>query len=90
MQKTYTYVVVFDYSSKHIFIKFPDLDEAVSQAESTDEALRFAKEVLQLTIESRLEDQEEIPSPTPLEAVELTEHQRRAVIYSKGKNKVRP
>lgn len=74
--KEYSFVAVLDFTDKHIAIMFPDLDEALSQADTTVDAIRRANEVLKLTIESRIMDNEEIPEPTPLDKVALHAGQR--------------
>ncbi|WP_179135829.1 type II toxin-antitoxin system HicB family antitoxin [Paenibacillus sp. 32352] len=79
MKKEYSYVAVLDFTGKHIAITFPDLDEALSQADDVNQAIRRANEVLKLTIESRLEDNEEIPTPTPLDKIELKSGQRTII-----------
>ncbi len=45
------------------FVRFPDLDEAITEGETMDEALFNAREVLSLTIESRLDEGIEVPLP---------------------------
>ncbi|WP_222850447.1 type II toxin-antitoxin system HicB family antitoxin [Paenibacillus tengchongensis] len=65
-----------NFTDKHIEISFPDLEEALSQADNIDEAVRRANEVLKLTIMSRIEDQEAIPLPTPLNVLQLEDSQR--------------
>lgn len=77
--KEYSFVAVLDFTGKQIEIFFPDLDEALSQAESVEEAVRRANEVLKLTIESRIMDSEDIPEATLLDKVELREGQRTIV-----------
>ncbi len=48
------------------FVMFPDLDECITDGETLEEALFNAQEVLTLTLESRLEENYEIPSPKHL------------------------
>lgn len=79
MKKEYAFVAVLDFTGKQIAIFFPDLEEALSQADSVEEALRRANEVLKLTIESRIMDSEDIPEATPLDKVGLQEGQRTIV-----------
>ncbi len=79
MKKEYSFVAVLDFTGKHIAITFPDLEEALSQAGTTDQAIRRANEVLKLTIESRIEDGEHIPEPTPLDKIDLQQGQRTIV-----------
>lgn len=79
MKKAYVYPAVLTFTEKHIEISFPDLEEALSQAETIEEAIRRADEVLKLTIESRLEDKEEIPLATPLNKIDLAADQRTII-----------
>ena len=48
------------------FVAFPDLEEAMTQGETLDEALFNAAEVLTLVMEHRLEQEQEIPEPSQL------------------------
>lgn len=60
--KTIRYAAVFDPQPEGGYtITFPDIPEAISQADSDDEALFNAQEVLTLCLEQRIEDGEEIP-----------------------------
>ena len=79
MKKRYTYPALLNFTGEHIEISFPDLDEALSQADTIEEAVRRANEVLKLTIESRLEDKEDIPAATPLNELDLAPGQRTIV-----------
>ncbi|MBI9087678.1 MAG: type II toxin-antitoxin system HicB family antitoxin [Desulfobacterium sp.] len=49
------------------FVKFPDLEEAITDGETIDEALFNAREVLSLTIESRLDEGIEISPPSHIQ-----------------------
>ncbi len=46
------------------FVSFPDIEEAMTQGETIEEALFNASEVLTLTIEFRLDEEQEIPKPS--------------------------
>jgi antitoxin HicB len=48
------------------FVSFPDMEEAMTQGETMDEALFNASEVLTLTIEYRLDEEQEIPEVSPV------------------------
>lgn len=48
------------------FVSFLDIDEALTQGMTLDEALFNAAEVLTLVIEHRLEQEQEIPEPSEL------------------------
>jgi len=47
------------------FVSFPDIEEAVTQGETLEEALFNASEVLTLTMEYRLDENRDIPDPSP-------------------------
>lgn len=87
--KEYSFVAVLDFTGKHIAITFPDLEEALSQADTVDQAIQRANEVLKLTIESRMDDEEDIPEPTPLDKVELKEGQRTIVATCSFNEKIK-
>ena len=44
MQDNYTFVAILKYDKDGINIRFPDIDEAISCASTTKEALKNAKE----------------------------------------------
>jgi antitoxin HicB len=46
------------------FVSFPDIEEAITQGETIEEALFNASEVLTLTMEYRLDEEQEIPEPS--------------------------
>ena len=46
------------------FVSFPDIEEAVTQGETLEEALFNATEVLSLTLEYRLDEGMELPEPS--------------------------
>jgi len=46
------------------FVSFPDIEEAMTQGETIEEALFNASEVLTLTMEYRLDEEQEIPEPS--------------------------
>ena len=48
------------------FVSFPDIDEAMTQGETLEEALFNASEVLTLTMEYRLDEDQEIPEPSDI------------------------
>lgn len=90
MTKEYRFVAILDFNDdKHIAIIFPDLDEALSQAEHFDQAVRRAGEVLKLTIESRIEDHETIPEPTPIHQIDLQKGQRTILVSCSLREKIR-
>lgn len=68
MKDRYLYPAVFDYAEDGINISFPDLPGALSCADTTEEALEMAREVLELTLYGMEEDGEEIPKPSRVKA----------------------
>jgi predicted RNase H-like HicB family nuclease len=85
----YTYVALLDCNESHIEISFPDLEEALSQADTLSVAFKRANEVLKLTIQSRLDDGEQIPEPTPIEQVILSKGQFTALASYTASSKIK-
>ncbi|MEX1028518.1 MAG: type II toxin-antitoxin system HicB family antitoxin [Paenibacillaceae bacterium] len=89
MKNEYSFVAILDFTGKHIAITFPDLDEAISQAVDIEQAIRRANEVLKLTIESRIEDNEVIPAPTPINRIEILDGQRTILVTCSLREKLK-
>ena len=75
-RESYEFVAIFDYESDGINIRFPDLEEAISCANTTEEAIKNAKEVLELVLYNREEEGIEIPKSTPLEKITCSENEK--------------
>ncbi len=75
-KESYEFVAVFDYEKDGINIRFPDLEEAISCASTTKEAIRNAKEVLELVLYNREEENIEIPESTPLEKIQCNQNEK--------------
>lgn len=58
------YPAIISQEDDRYFVTFPDLEEAITEGESLDEALFNAAEVLSLTLEGRMEEEMEIPRPS--------------------------
>ena len=80
MKESYEFIAIFDYEDDGINIYFPDIEEAISCAKDTKEALKNAKEVLELTLYNREEDKIKIPEPTPLEKIKCKENEKTVAI----------
>lgn len=63
---TYLYPMTFEYEGDNIIIHSVDIPEAYSDANTINEAYKNAKEVLQLSLKSRLQDNDEIPVPSDI------------------------
>ncbi len=79
-RESYEFVAIFNYEDDGINIRFPDLEEAISCATTTDEAIKNAKEVLELVLYNREEENIEIPKSTPLENIICSENERTVTV----------
>ena len=76
----YIYPAVFTYEAgQEIAVVFPDLDVATCGAVD-NEALLSARELLGCVLYGLEEDNEEIPSPTPLSDVTTAENERAVLV----------
>ena len=64
MKESYSFPAVLYYDEDGISIEFPDLPGCLPCAESTEEAVKNAKEALGLHLWSMEQDNDEIPEPT--------------------------
>lgn len=76
----YIYPAVFSYEDgQEIAVVFPDLDVATSGTDESN-ALLSARELLGCVLYGLEEDMEEIPAPTPLSDVAVSENERAVLI----------
>lgn len=76
----YFYPAIFTYESgQEIAIVFPDLDCATS-GNNDDDAFLMARELLGCVLYGLEEDNEEIPTPTPLSQITTKENERVLLI----------
>lgn len=77
LRDRYSYVAVFSYDNDGICIEFPDLPGCYPCADAgdTDMALKNAKEAMGLHIWGMEQDNEELPSPTPITDISLDSNQ---------------
>ena len=76
----YCYPAVFTYEpGQEIAVVFPDLNVATSGVDDND-ALLSARELLGCVLYGLEEDNEEIPTPTPLTQVQADQNERTALI----------
>ena len=76
----YIYPAIFEYEKKGISISFPDLPGCISCAKDDEEALYMAKDALGLYIVCAEEDGEELPTPTKLNKINLTQDQKITLV----------
>jgi predicted RNase H-like HicB family nuclease len=77
MKDRYTYPALFAYEKGfgEIGVVFPDLPGCVSQGSNEEEALRMAREGLSLHLWGMEQDGDEIPEPTPIKDLDLSEYE---------------
>lgn len=74
MKKLY-YPSVFHIAEEGGFwITFPDIPECMSEGDNLEEAYKMANNALGLAITSRMEDREEIPTPSQITSIDLSEN----------------
>ena len=66
IKNQYIFPAIFDYDNDGISIEFPDLPGCLPCADSTEEAVKYAKAALALHLYGMEQDSEEIPKPTPV------------------------
>ncbi len=80
MKDKYVYPALFSYDEDGISIEFPDLPGCFSCADTDEEALYMAEDVLGLWMVELEEDNEEIPSPTNLKDIEVEDNQKTVLV----------
>lgn len=80
MKDSYEFVAIFDYAKDGISISFPDLPGCLSCADTTEEAIKNAEEVLGLVLYDMEQEKEEIPNPTALENIKCKSNQKPMLI----------
>ena len=62
------YPAIIEHQGEGVFtVSFPDIDEAITEGDSLEEALFNAADVLTLTIESRIDEGMNIPMPSSID-----------------------
>lgn len=80
MKDKYVYPAIFDYADDGISIEFPDLPGCLSCADTDEEALYMAEDVLGLWMLNLEEDKEEIPKPSKLSNIMIKPNQKTVLI----------
>jgi len=76
----YVFPAIFTFDDDGITIEFPDLPGCISCADTLDEAVKNAKEVLGLYLWSMEKDNEPIPEPTAVNQLRLEKNQMPMLI----------
>lgn len=80
MKDKYIYPAVFDYAHDGISIEFPDLPGCLSCADSDEEALYMAEDVLGLWMENLEAEGADIPEPSKLQDIKVENNQKTVLI----------
>jgi len=75
MKDKYIYPAILTYADDGISIEFPDLPGCFPCAGSTEEALKNAKEALELHLYGMEEDGDDIPKPADIKEIKLEKNQ---------------
>ncbi|GAV24223.1 HicB family protein [Carboxydothermus islandicus] len=71
----YVFPAIFDYAEDGISVEFPDLPGCLTCGDNTEEALKNAKEALELHLYGMEKDNEPIPEPTPIDKIKIEPNQ---------------
>lgn len=66
----YVFPAIFSYDDDGVSVEFPDLPGCYTCANSTEEALKMAKDALGLHIYGLEQDNEILPLPSPINSLE--------------------
>jgi len=73
MKDIYAFPAILSYADDGISIEFPDLPGCLPYADTTDEAIKNAKEAMGLHLWSMEKDNDEIPAPTDIKTLTLSQ-----------------
>ena len=71
MKNEYVYPAIFSYDEDGISIEFPDIPGCLPCADTTEEAIKNAKEALGLHLYGMEEENEPIPEPTDIKEIKI-------------------
>nr|WP_312292119.1 type II toxin-antitoxin system HicB family antitoxin [Clostridium chromiireducens] len=80
MSTIYTFPAILSFDTDGINISFPDIEEAFTCAETEEEAINNAQEVLELVLVGMEQDGVEVPKPTKLSEVKCAENERTILV----------
>ncbi|BAF59116.1 hypothetical protein PTH_0935 [Pelotomaculum thermopropionicum SI] len=80
----YIFPAIFEVGEiKGYCVTFPDLPGCITEGNTLEEALQMAREALELHLYGMEEDEDEIPSPTPPERVDVPEKGFVAIVEAR-------
>ncbi len=75
-----TYIALIRKETGSVYgVEFPDFPGCISAGDTLDEAVAGAKEALELHVEGMIEDSEDVPHPSGLEAIKKLKRTKGAV-----------
>lgn len=80
MKNRYSFIAIFNVADDGISIEFPDLPGCLPCADTLEQAVENAREALGLHLWGMEQDNEDIPKPTPIQNIKLSENEIPAVI----------
>lgn len=80
MVDRYTFPAIFEVNEYGVAVEFPDLPGCLTCADTLEEALRNAKEAMELHLYSMEQDSELIPEPSNLFELKTKSHERAVPI----------
>lgn len=75
MKDIYIYPAILSYADDGVSIDFPDLPGCLPYADTTEKAIKNAKEAMGLHLWSMERDNDDIPNPTDISALEFEQYQ---------------
>ena len=73
MKNTYIYPAILNYTDKGIAIEFPDLPGCLPCADTSEEAVKNAKEAMGLHLWGMEKDNDQIPEPTDITVLKYSD-----------------
>ena len=70
MKFQYPVKIILDENGRY-FVQFLDIDEAITEGETLEEAIFNAQEVLTLSLEGRLDEKIDVPLPSVIEGKDI-------------------
>ena len=74
LKDKYIYPAIFEHSDGSYTVTFPDLPGCITEGKDIDEALKMAKEAMELHLYNMEDDNEKIPAPSTPENIKLPKH----------------
>jgi predicted RNase H-like HicB family nuclease len=80
LKDRYIFPAIFQHCDGSYTVTFPDLPGCITEGSDIDEALKMAKEAMELHIYNMEDDKEKIPTPSKPESIKLPKHSFTSLI----------